>query len=301
MKKAVVTGATGSIGSTLINELVDDNYFVYAIVRPNSTNIDNISNHHNIKIIPCELSDYDKLYFLINDDCDLFFHLAWNGVKREERNNEEIQKRNVDYTLQSIQLAKKLNCHVFVGAGSQAEYGPKKELITVSTKSNPSTEYGKYKLECETEGEKLAKSLNILFFFPRIFSVYGPKDNDYTMIKTVLKKMINNEDIDLTLCTQLWEYIYCEDAAHALKLIAEKGIKNTKFIVSSEDTRELKDFILRMKQITQSTSQLNFGVVKYSEGIVNLNSDISSLKDIEFKESMDFDSGIKLVLKSIKK
>ena len=54
MKKAIITGPTGAVGISLINELIANDYFVTAICRPNSKRIHNIPAHKNIEILECD-------------------------------------------------------------------------------------------------------------------------------------------------------------------------------------------------------------------------------------------------------
>ena len=54
MKKVVVTGATGMIGVTLINQLLSENIQVLAIIRENSKRRGNLKEHKNLKIVECK-------------------------------------------------------------------------------------------------------------------------------------------------------------------------------------------------------------------------------------------------------
>ena len=57
MKRAVVTGANGFVGSALCRELVKNNVKVTAIVRNHKSDISEISNLDNISIVYCEMSE----------------------------------------------------------------------------------------------------------------------------------------------------------------------------------------------------------------------------------------------------
>ena len=129
MKKVVVTGATSFIGAPLVKKLSDNNYYVYAIIRPNSSNIKNIELNNNVKIVECDLNDIYKLDTLIKDECDAFFHIAWNGTRVPERDNKDIQEKNYKNSINAYEVAKKLGCNTFISTGSQAEYGKCEGLI----------------------------------------------------------------------------------------------------------------------------------------------------------------------------
>lgn len=76
MKRAVITGPTGSIGLALINELVSNGVEVVAVVRPGSRRADRIKTSDMVKRVDCDLSELNKLPELIRDGADVFYHLA---------------------------------------------------------------------------------------------------------------------------------------------------------------------------------------------------------------------------------
>lgn len=72
--KVVITGATGIIGKTLIEYLLEKNFSVLAIIRENSAK--KLPSHKNLEIIECDLKDICNLE-IKNNDYDVFFHFAW--------------------------------------------------------------------------------------------------------------------------------------------------------------------------------------------------------------------------------
>lgn len=81
MKRAIVTGANGFVGTALCHTLVKKGYKVIAIVRNQKSNVKGIDNVDNIEIRYCDLSEYRQLSKII-DGCgfDVFFSygLEWN-------------------------------------------------------------------------------------------------------------------------------------------------------------------------------------------------------------------------------
>ena len=123
MKRAVITGPTGSIGLALINELVSNGVEVVAVVRPGSRRADRIKTSDMVKRVDCDLSELNKLPELIREGADVFYHFGWDGTFGNSRNNMYGQNLNVKYALDAVEAAFALGCDTFIGAGSQAEYG----------------------------------------------------------------------------------------------------------------------------------------------------------------------------------
>ena len=121
MKKIILTGATGMIGSAIVREALKQNYEITCIVRKESSRIKNIPQNSRVHIIDADISEYKTLEF--KEKYDIFMHLAWNKTTVCGRDDVDSQLKNIEYTLDAVRLAKRCGCSVFIGAGSQAEYG----------------------------------------------------------------------------------------------------------------------------------------------------------------------------------
>ena len=149
MKRVIITGATGMIGRTLINYLSEKDIEILAIIRKKSRRKNNLPNNKNLKIIECDLNELCNLD-IEERNYDTFYHFAWDGTFGEDRNNLYKQDLNIKYTLDAVELAKKMGCKTFIGAGSQAEYGRVDGLISNNTPTNPENGYGIAKLAART-------------------------------------------------------------------------------------------------------------------------------------------------------
>lgn len=98
----------------------------------------------------------------------------------------------------------------------------------------------------------------------RILSVYGENDHPHTHIMTSLHKMKTGEPIELHSGGQKWNYVYVKDAARQIAELSIYAVNNEEFRqkvynIASNDTRKLQDFIIAMKEIIGSSSELTFG------------------------------------------
>ena len=226
--------------------------------------------------------------------------MAWDGTRGEERNNVKLQLKNIDYTLKALTLAKKIGCRKFIGTGSQAEYGRVSEKISPNTVANPETAYGIAKL-CAGQISKIkANQIGIEHIWTRILSVYGPYDNENTMIMSSIREMIeNNKSPKYTKAEQLWDYIYTQDIAKALYLIAQKGKSGEVYCIGSGTVKPLYEYINIIKNEINSQLEIKFGEIPYTKNqVMYLCADISKLtKDTGFKPEISFEEGIKRTIK----
>lgn len=300
MNKAIITGATGMIGVALIKLLLNENYNIVAIVRPDSKRVNNIPKNDRIKIVECDLSNLNSLNNAFND-CNIFFHFGWVKTRGEDMDNVEIQLKNVQYTLDAVKLAKSSGCDVFIGAGSQAEYGLSDGKLSANTPVNPFTGYGIAKYSAGKLSRLLASQLNIKHCWGRILSIYGSGDNN-TMISSCINTMLKGEVFNTTKGEQIWDYLHCEDCARAFFDIANNGKDGSIYTIGSGKAMPLKNYIETIKNIINPKLEVGYGNIKYSQNqVMYLCADITKLtKDTGFEPKISFKEGIQKILNNIK-
>lgn len=300
----VVTGATGFIGIEVVNNLFKKGYQVYCVCRPNSPKVTMLPKGANINIVYANMQDYSTLFQKIVS-ADVMVNLAWDGITREGRDFTNIQHDNIQYTLGAMDAAKKMGCKVFVETGSQAEYGIVNVIIKEKTPCHPFSDYGKAKLALKEAASKYAREIDIKYLHLRIFSVYGENDHPWAMISSCTSKMLNNEEVELSACQQLWNFLYVKDCAKQIVLLSEWAYRDMikpheVFNLASEDTRMLKSYIEEMYSLTRSASQLLYGKV-VPKNLVSLNPDITKLKNaIGFVADYSFAQGYQNVINKYK-
>ena len=303
MNKIIVTGATSMIGISIIEACLKNNVsIIYAVVRPNTTKLYRIPKDSRIHIIKCDIDEYENLPKLINGNCDVFYHIAWSATGTNRNDDVIEQSKNIEYTLEALKSAKKLNCKKFIGAGSQAEYGRLDiEKISEASPINPVQSYGIAKYAAGKLGLNLAKKLEIDFIWVRIFSIYGPYDKSSTMIASTIQKLMNNEPTSFTLGEQRWDFLYSSDAGNAFYLIGEKSIGNNVYCLGSGEARQLKEYIITIGNIVNPNNELGIGKIPYSKDqVMNLCADITKLKsDTGWYPIVTFEDGIKSIIEYI--
>lgn len=293
MKKVVMTGPTGTIGVALARYLDQKGITVYAIARPGSARLDGIRNLENVHVVECDLSNLTQLSSVLPQQIDVFYHIGWNGVSREARSQVARQTRNIQYTIDAVELAAKLNCKMFIGAGSQAEYGNSEDIISPHTIAKPTTAYGTAKLAAGQLSRLLCDQKGIGHIWARFFSVYGEYNGEDAMIISAIIRFLNGQSFPCTMGEQIWDYLYAEDAARALYLLAQKGIAGKTYCVGYGEGRPLHDYIVCMRDMISKDLQVEFGAVPYGSGPMKLVADISELtQDTGFKPQYTFEKGI---------
>ncbi len=301
MKKIAVTGPTGAIGIALIQYCISRDIEVYAFCRKNSTRIDNIPKSPLVHIVYCDLKELD--IFEINGiEADVFYHFGWGATIGAGRNDMDLQIKNIQYTIDAVHLAKRLGCSVFVGAGSQAEYGRFEGNLDAEIPTFPENGYGMAKL-CAGQMSRIeCEKLGLKHVWTRILSIYGPYDNDNTMITSTIKKLLGGETPDLTYGNQMWDYLYSKDAARAFIALGEKGVSGKIYCIGSGKARPLKEYIEILRDKINVNAKLGFGNIPYGpKQVMYLCADISALQaDTGFVPQVSFEKGIQETIDWVK-
>lgn len=299
MKKAVITGPTGVIGTALIEKLIAENVEVFAVCRPNSKRINIISQNPLVHIIKCGMDNFAELKNLIGTTCDAFFNLAWGGTEDPlNRFDMYLQTQNIKYSLDAVRAAIDLKCKVFVGAGSQAEYGTKSGVMRPDTFPEPVSGYGMAKLCAGQMTRYQCQKAGIRHIWPRILSIYGIGDGKQTLISSAIRSMLVGEKLSMTAGEQLWDYLYAGDVADAFFAMAEKGKNGAVYVVGSGQVKPLKDYINIIRDLINPTLEIGFGDRPYfKDQVMHLEADITSLtKDTGWQPKTTFEEGIKKLI-----
>lgn len=295
MKKVIITGPTGAVGVSLIQELIAHNIEVTAICRPASKRLSSIPKHPLVRIVECGVDQLLTLKDQLNHDYDAFYHFAWDGTYGDSRQDLYRQANNILYTLDAVHLAHAVGCSVFVGAGSQSEFGHVEGVLHPDMPCTPDNGYGIAKLDAGRMSRLECRKLGIRHEWCRIVSLYGPFDGQYTMVMSGIYKMLRGERPQYTKGDQVWDYIYSKDAARAFRLVAEKGKDGSIYCFGTGKTRLLREYILAIRDAIDPTLEVGIGeLVYYPNQVMHLEADISNLTaDTGFVPEYTFEEGIR--------
>ena len=290
--KIVITGATGCIGCAIVSRALQRGYDVTCIVHKGSGRVRNLPQGARVKIVECDQSGYSSL--ALKDHYDVFIHLAWEGTFGPLRDDASLQLRNIQGTLDAVQLAHRLGCSVFVGAGSQAEYGIQNEPLSPGLPVRPESGYGIAKYAAGKLSALLCSSLGIRQNWVRIVSVFGPHDSEGTLISYLIREFSAGRSPELTRCEQIWDYLYADDAAEAFLAVAENGKDGKAYPLGSGTGRRLSEYVEDIRRIINPNVEIRYGAKDYyPHQPMHLVADITALtRDTGWRPQFSFEEGI---------
>lgn len=303
MRKVIVTGANGFIGSNLLKILVDNGVKVYAIIKDEKESIENIRNLKNIEIKYCELSKICELPSIIEDrDIDACIHLAWAGSFGDARADYELQLQNVKYTLDVVNVLKEMNIKRFVGAGTLAEKDVLNYHPTDGATPNAVSIYGIGKISAHFMSKAECSKLGIEHIWCYLSNTYGIGNTTNNFVNMASKKMLKGERAAFTAGEQTYDFVYITDTVRAIYSVADKGKKNTAYYLGSTKQRKLKEYIKIIRDTINPNIELYLGEIPFNGNPLSEDAyDTTKLvNDTGYTPDIPFEEGIKLTIDWLK-
>ena len=291
MKKETIllTGATGFLGSYLLESFISLSFNVIILKRSTSSTIriNHLFNnviYYNVDL----LSSLDDVF--VQNKIDIIVHTACS-YGRSNKSLKEIINTNLIFGINLMELGIKFKVQTFINTGSLLprninSYSLSKAQLTDWLKINSSK----------------MQVINL-----KIEHMYGPKDDNKKFLPWLINEMQSGtENINLTSGIQKRDFIYVDDVVAAYNLIinnCEKLGNWNEFDIGTNSFVNVKDFVIQIaKELENSHNikiiqRLKFGVINYREGdimIPQLNN--SKLLNLGWVPKTSLKEGIKKVL-----
>jgi UDP-glucose 4-epimerase len=301
LKKAIVSGANGFIGSAVVKYLISQNVEIIALCRKN--NFNNIPDSSLVKKVYIELETIkDILQEVPKGKYDIFYHFAWNGSAGEARANTKLQLQNAQWTIDAVQIAHEIGCKRFICAGSIMEHETMAACYTQGNRPGLGYIYGGGKVIAHIMCMSIAAKLGIDLIWPEITNAYGVGEISPRMVNTTIRKCINNESPQFTAGTQNYDFVYIDDVARAFYLIGENGKPFHEYLIGSSTARQLKEFLLEMKMSIAPKLNFIFGDIPFTGTNLPIEKfDCTCTeRDTGFKAEISFAEGTKRTMEWLK-
>lgn len=263
MKKAIVTGANGFVGTALCRELCRQGIQVIAVVRNKTEFIRKTKDLPGLTVVYSDLSRFRNLAEMIPDrDVDILYHLAWEGSAGMLRGDSDVQINNVRYACDTVKACADMGVRRFVFAASIMEYEINAVMDTDVT-PGINTLYASAKTAADYMARAIAGSLGIDYIRAVISNIYGPGEMSPRLVNASLKKMVSGEHCAFSAGEQLYDFIYIDDAAGAFVAIGERGKANRTYYIGSQEPQKLKYFLIEMKNQIDPEMEIGLGEIPF--------------------------------------
>lgn len=299
MKKVIITGANGFIGSSLANRLAKEGVVVIAIdVTFQNTAL--LDDDYIIKV-ESGVDDVEALQSLIpQDDYDAFYHFAWVGVNGPAKADPDVQLHNIQLAVNCAKVARQLNCKKLLCAGTVAEQGvnsiPSLEVVSGGML------YAAAKFSCRVLLETYCKNIGLQFVWMQFSNIYGVGNKTGNLVSYTLGELMAGKEATFGPALQPYDFIYVEDLIEAVYRLGANETKKAFYHIGSGSPRILKEYLLRIGELAGYADKVGIGIrpddgIKYSMEMF-CNKDL--VEAIGEYVSTDFDNGINKTIEWLK-
>ena len=237
--RILITGASGFIGSFIVEEALRRGFETWAAVRKSSSKA--FLQDERIHFIELDFSSETQLtQQLTGLQFDYIVHAA--GVTKC-LDKADFHRINTEGTQHLVHVLKALQMRVerFVYISSLSIMGAIREQqpyteIRESDKAQPNTAYGRSKLEAE---QWLATLEDLPYVVLRPTGVYGPRERDYFMMAKSIKA---HTDFAVGYKQQDITFVYVTDVVQAVFLALEKGVTGRKYFLTDGEVYQSSTF-----------------------------------------------------------
>lgn len=292
MKRVVITGGTGFIGKRLTDEMLKNDIEVIMFVRDKNKCSSGIAN--GCRVIEYYSEEYKGLIDE-NMPIDAFYHLAWEGVAPEKKNDRLIQIKNIDFAMEMLEYALELGVKRFIATGTVAEYAFCEDVMDVNAKQTPNDLYGASKTAAHYMLETWARNNDMPFNWVVVPSTFGEGRRDNNILTYTITSLLKGEKPTYGYLNQMWDFLYVEEVVRALRLIGEKGTADKTYAIGSGIYRPLRDYVETIRDIINPKLPLGIGEKPFLSN--KAFSSCVSIKDLTadtgFVPGVTFEEGIK--------
>lgn len=268
-KNILLTGATGFIGKSLVEKLVEKNYIIHCLVRSTNKNFSALSKFPQINLVFIESFEQNELKIkLANLELDTVFNLAAYGVSQADRNHNLMIEGNISLLVNLLLAVQNHNIKKFIHIGTCSEYAPIQHghSITEAHPLQPQALYGAAKVAASLYGQILAKQFNIPFITLRLFNIYGPGEALERLLPYTIYQLHNNQTVELTGGEQIRDWLYIDDVTDALlAAIDNNQITNqTTYNICSNQPYSIRNLVgIAVEYLQKNGSLLLWGKKPY--------------------------------------
>ena len=237
--KILITGASGFIGSFIVEEALRQGFETWAAVRGSSSKA--YLQDERIHLIELNLSSEEQLMEQLRPhQFDYVIHAAGVTKCADKRDFYRINTEGTQHLVKALQrLEIPLKRFVYISSlsvfGAIREQQPYEEIRETDT-PQPNTEYGRSKLVAE---EWLDTQKDFPYVVLRPTGVYGPREKDYFLMAQSIKQ---HTDFAVGYRRQDITFVYVTDVVQAVFLAMEKGKTGRKYFLSDGEVYQSTTF-----------------------------------------------------------
>ena len=303
MKKILVTGGAGNIGSSLVAGLLkSENYHVSILDNLSTGSLENLpqSSKSFWRFIDCDVNNLTQLKQVLNQDTFnyIFHYAALVGVERTQKNPLKVLE-DIEGIKNILNLAVECKAERIFYSSSSEVYGEPVEIPQneITTPLNSKVPYAIVKSVGESFMRTFHDHYQLDFTIMRFFNTYGPRQKNDFVISKFIELALQNKDITMYGDgRQTRSFLHVDDNIEfTIKILKNKKLLNDVVNVGSDIEIKIIDLANMIIENLLSKSKVIFLPPLKEGDMTRRKPDISKMKEVYQKEIISLEEGIELV------
>lgn len=289
-KTVLLTGATGFLGSHILDRLIHEGYHVVILKRSFS---DTWRINHLMGLLKWYNIDEETLDKPFEEQkIDVVIHTATMYGRKGEKTSE-IVAFNVLFSLKLLETAISFNVDTFFNTDTLQQ----KYLSEYTLSKKQFAEW----LKTHSESGKI-KAVNM-----KVEHMYGPKDDRKKFVIWLMEQMLSdNKEIQLTSGNQKRDFVFIDDVVQAFLLVLNQSHclpHFNEFDIGTGEQIRVREFVLSLKDTIEAIRgipiipELNFGALPYRIGeVMDVVEDVKHIANLGWKPTINLSKGLELIV-----
>ena len=296
-KYVILTGGTGFVGSHILEKLLKLNKKVILLKRSfsNTWRIDEFIGNENLILKNIDKENLNDIFNQYN--IEGIFHLASNAQRGIDLDTiTSMINSNITFPTKLLETSVNNNVKFFINTGSVYEYQLNQPPISERTKIKPFNLYASTKIAFEDILKFYSNNYDLNCSTLKLFTAYGPKDNENKIIPYLIINSIKKENIFVKSPNKTLDLIYVNDVVDCyinLMNNISKFKEYETFNVGTGIGTSIKDVLKLIEHNVGKNNNVNFGDLEDHQVWCSNN---KIKKILNFNPKINLNEGIKITI-----
>lgn len=262
MKKALITGGTGFIGSNLCRRLLKEGWEIFLITKKEFGYDNIIDIKEKLEIYEYEDNFSELMEYVKRVEADVVFHLASTIItEHKARDIHKILQGNITFGTEILEAMKYSNTKLLINTGTYWQHYNNEEY-------NPVDLYAATKEAFQNIIKYYVEVENIRCITLKLFDTYGENDKRPKLINLLNKFADEETELNMSPGEQILDLVHVEDIVEAYVVAYENlnkdlYLRDEKYAVATEERYQLKEIIQLFEEISNKKLKISWGGREY--------------------------------------